>query len=117
MTTWPRRPAGPFSRAGQPLSVGSSDLVSENPGIQWLAKGPAPERRLYRLKPPAKALVGSAMAPLGLGRRRLIEVGQPAKLEAQLVSPQAFAAPTALPLTHVERLVARLAGVGAMANE
>src|SRR5262249_29313988 len=62
-------------------------------------------------------LVGPAMAPLGLGRKRLVDVGQPPELQAQLAGPKALAAPAALPLTQVERLVASLASISTISSE
>src|SRR5262245_59912564 len=58
-----------------------------------------------------------AVAPPGSRRKWLIDIGQPAQLQAQLASPQALAAPAALPLTQVERPVASLASVGAVLSE
>src|SRR6516165_4732275 len=57
------------------------------------------------------------MPPPGLGGERLVDVRQPSELQAQLAGPEALAAPTALPLTQVEGLVASLASVGAISSE
>ena len=57
------------------------------------------------------------MPPPGLGGERLVHVGQPSELQAQLAGPEALAALTALPLTQVEGLVASLASVGAISSE
>jgi len=45
------------------------------------------------------------MPPLGLGRDRLIDAGQPTELQPQLASPKAIAAPPDLLRHHRQRAV------------
>ena len=57
------------------------------------------------------------MAPFDLRGQRLVDVRQPPELQAQLASPKALATSTTLPLAHVDRSMAGLAGIHAISSK
>jgi hypothetical protein len=54
---------------------------------------------------------------LALGASASLTSGQPPSSRPQLAGPKALGTPTALPLAHVDRAVAALAGIGAIPSE